>query len=70
MKNLRLYNVSIHRVFYQNRFIYECAKKKEKKKIKDSWSHRVFVGLKRTYILNNIPGCLKIRLRIRLIYVS
>ena len=27
MKNLRLHNVSIHRHFYQNRFIYEYAKK-------------------------------------------
>ena len=26
-QNLRLYDVSIHRKFYQNRFIDECARK-------------------------------------------
>ena len=31
MKNLRLHNVSIHRKFYQNRFINECARKKKAK---------------------------------------
>ena len=28
-KNLRLYNVSINRNFYQNRFINECTRKKK-----------------------------------------
>ena len=31
MKNLRLHNVSIHRNFYQNRFINEYARKKKAK---------------------------------------
>ena len=48
MKNLRLYNVSIHRKFYQNRFINECAGKK-KAKITESW--RFLVRYRRTYVL-------------------
>ena len=31
MKNARLYIVSIHRNFYQNQFINECARKKKAK---------------------------------------
>ena len=59
MKNLRLHNVSIHRNFYQNRFINECARKK-KAKIPESQSPRVpesrsfLVRYRRTYVLNNI----------------
>ena len=51
MKNLRLHNVSIHRNFYQNRFINECARKK-KAKIPESRSF--LVRYRRTYVLKNI----------------
>ena len=40
MKNLRLHNVSIHRKFYQNRFINEYGRKK-KAKISESRSHGI-----------------------------
>ena len=54
MKNLRLYNVSIHRIFYQNRFINEYARKK-KAKIPEFPSFRVFfVSCRRTYVLNKL----------------
>ena len=54
MKNLRFYNVSIHRNFYQNQFINECARKK-KAKITESRSPGVFLMIyRRAYILKNI----------------
>ena len=59
MKNLRLHNVSIHRNFYQNRFINKYAKKK-KAKILESQSHGVpefLVRYRRTYILNKKLKC-------------
>ena len=62
MKNLRLYNVSIHRNFYQNRFINEYARKK-KAKISESWSFGVtesrsfLVRYRRTYVLNKTMFC-------------
>ena len=31
IQNLRIFNVSIHRIFYQNHFINECARKKKAK---------------------------------------
>ena len=54
IKNVRLLNVSIHRNFYQNRFINECAKKKKKKKkAKIPEFHSYFVRCRRTYVINN-----------------
>ena len=59
IKNLHLHNVSIHRNFFKNRFINECAKKK-KDKIPESWSHEIpesrsfLVRYRRTYVLDNI----------------
>ena len=46
MNNLRFYIVSIHRKFYQNRFINECTRKK-KAKISESRSHGVFSEIKK-----------------------
>ena len=64
MKNLRLHNVSIHRNFYQNRFINEYDRKKKAKisesqslEVTESRSHRVtesqsfLVRYRRTYVL-------------------
>ena len=44
MKYLRIYNISIHINFYQNRFINECARKL-KAKIPESQSFTVFLGV-------------------------
>ena len=41
MNKLRLYDISIHTNFHQNRFINEYARKK-KAKISESQSHEVF----------------------------
>ena len=41
VKNLRIHNVSIHRIFYQNRFINKFVIRK-KAKISESQSHGVF----------------------------
>ena len=52
MKNVHLHNVSIHRKFYQNRFINKCVRKK-KAKILQSRSPGVFLVIyRRTYVLN------------------
>ena len=48
MKNLRLHNVSIHKISYQNWVIIEYARKKKLK----SWSHGIkkfFVRHRKTY---------------------
>ena len=50
MKNLRLHNVSIHRNFYQNKFINEYARKK---KAKFSESRSFLVRYRRTYVLKD-----------------
>ena len=49
MKNLRLHDVSIHRNFYQNRFINEYARKKKKLK-----SRSFLVRYRRTYVLKKV----------------
>ena len=46
-KKLFFYYVSIHRNFYQNRFINECARKKKAKMLE---FQRFFVGYRRTYL--------------------
>ena len=46
-KNMRHLNVSIHRNYYQNQFINECARK-EKDKISES---HIFVRYRKTYVL-------------------
>ena len=57
MKNLRLYNVSIHRTFYQNRFINECARKIKVQILGISELRKeFFVSYRRTYILNKIKN--------------
>ena len=53
MKKIRLNIVNILRIFYQNRFIHECAKKKQAN-IPESRNPGVFlVRYRRTYVLNN-----------------
>ena len=49
-KHLRLYNVSIYRIFYQNRFLNECVRKNFLK-FSERWSF--FVRYRRTNFLNN-----------------
>ena len=51
MKNMFVVNVSIHRNFYQNWFINECARRK-KAKILESLSFSV--RYRRTYVLKII----------------
>ena len=52
MEYLRIHNISIHIIFYQNRFINECNKKNFLK-IPERQSNRdVFVRCRRTYVLN------------------
>ena len=74
MKILRLHNVSIHRNFYQNRFINKYARKK-KAKISESRSHgarnhgvpesRSFlVKYRRTYVLKNYEVWLQRSLKV------
>ena len=49
MKNSRLHNVSIHRNFYQNRFINKYVRKK-KAKIQESQSPRVTDFFSKIYV--------------------
>ena len=55
MKNLRLYNVSIHINFYPDRFLNECARKKKSKlaEYRNYVKTLFFVSYRRTYDLNN-----------------
>ena len=52
VKNLRLYNVSIHIYFYQNRFINECARKKNGKNPVVKGFRSFFVRHKSTYVFD------------------
>ena len=63
------HNVSIHRNFYQNRFINEYARKK-KAKISESLSHRFFlVRYRRTCVLNKtIKTQFSLSHKVKLVY--
>ena len=70
-KKLHLHNVSNHRNFYQNRFINECAKKKQAKIL---WfpsfpAQSFFVRFRRTHDLNNSVTSLQ-NINLRLEYFA
>ena len=55
IKNLRIHNISIHIIFYQNRFINECARKNFLKfSERQTERQSFFVRCRRTYVLNKI----------------